>query len=45
MMPSQVKEEETQGLKDKAMRDTQKLQESLKWVHKQRQLMEKELED
>ena len=44
-MPSEVKEEETLGLKDKVMRDTQTLQESLKWVHKQRQLMEKELED
>jgi len=44
-MPSQVKEEETRGLKDKAMRDTQKLQESLKWVRKQRQLMEEELAD
>ena len=44
-MLSQVKEEKTPGLKDKAMRDTRKLQESLKWVRKQRQLMEEELAD
>ena len=44
-MLSQVKEEKTLGLKDKAMRDTRKLQESLKWVRKQRQEMEEELAD
>ena len=44
-MLSQVKEEKTPGLKDKAMRDTRKLQESLKWVRKQRQEMEEELAD
>ena len=42
---SHVKEEKTSGLKDKAMRDTRKLQESLKWVRKQRQEMEEELAD
>ena len=44
-MLSQVKEEKTPGLKDKAMRDTRKLQESLKWVRKQRREMEEELAD
>ena len=44
-MLSHVKEEKTSGLKDKAMRDTRKLQESLKWVRKQRQEMEEELAD